>query len=69
MKTTNDDAAVETGVGLRREGKVVVGGLIAGTLLTLFYVPVLYTWLDDVRTEARRWMSWIAGRRTEGTAK
>ena len=30
-------------------GKVVVGGLVAGTLLTLFYVPVLYTLLDDIQ--------------------
>lgn len=27
----------------------VIGGLISSTLLTLFVVPILYTWLDDLR--------------------
>jgi hydrophobic/amphiphilic exporter-1 (mainly G- bacteria), HAE1 family len=48
-------------------GKVVVGGLVAGTLLTLFYVPVLYTVLDDIRVEAGRWARWIAGGKAQET--
>ena len=40
-------------------GKVVVGGMTAGTLLTLFFVPLLYLVLDDLRAAARRWVHWI----------
>ncbi|MEJ2637694.1 MAG: efflux RND transporter permease subunit, partial [Calditrichia bacterium] len=28
-------------------GQAVIGGLISSTLLTLFVVPVVYTYLDD----------------------
>ena len=43
-------------------GRVVVGGLVAGTILTLFFVPFLYTVLDDIRGSAVRWAAWIRGR-------
>ena len=40
-------------------GKVVTGGLAAGTILTLFFIPLLYLLLDDMRQAAGRWMSWL----------
>jgi HAE1 family hydrophobic/amphiphilic exporter-1 len=46
-------------------GRVVVGGLVAGTILTLFFVPFLYTVLDDIRGSAVRWAAWIRGRPRE----
>ena len=37
-------------------GRAVIGGLITSTLLTLFVVPVVYTYLDDFgRWLARKW--------------
>ncbi|MFT4974223.1 MAG: HAE1 family hydrophobic/amphiphilic exporter-1 [Myxococcota bacterium] len=56
-------------------GRVVAGGMIAGTLLTLFFVPYLYSVLDDIRDSAARWAGWVARRpgaaaaAEEGTAK
>jgi HAE1 family hydrophobic/amphiphilic exporter-1 len=35
----------------------VIGGLITSTLLTLFVVPVMYTFLDDLG-------SWVSSRLT-----
>ncbi|MAA79129.1 MAG: acriflavin resistance protein, partial [Deltaproteobacteria bacterium] len=43
-------------------GKVVVGGMTAGTLLTLFFVPLLYLSLDDIRTGAGKWIVWITNK-------
>jgi HAE1 family hydrophobic/amphiphilic exporter-1 len=43
-------------------GRVVVGGLVAGTILTLFFVPFMYTVLDDIRGSTVRWAAWIRGR-------
>jgi HAE1 family hydrophobic/amphiphilic exporter-1 len=40
-------------------GRVVVGGMTAGTLLTLFFVPLLYLALDDMRNGAGKWVGWI----------
>ena len=42
-------------------GRVVVGGLVAGTILTLFFVPYLYSVLDDIRASASRWLAWVRG--------
>ena len=42
-------------------GKVVVGGMTAGTLLTIF-VPLLYLSLDDIRTGAGKWIVWITNK-------
>jgi HAE1 family hydrophobic/amphiphilic exporter-1 len=41
-------------------GRVVAGGLAAGTLLTLFFVPFLYSVLDDMRATGSRWVAWVA---------
>ena len=38
-------------------GRVVAGGLATATLLTLFFVPLLYTLLDDMRAASRRWFA------------
>ena len=35
----------------------VIGGLITSTLLSLFYVPVVFTYVDD----AKRWLMRIVG--------
>lgn len=40
-------------------GRVVAGGMVAGTLLTLFFVPYLYSVLDDMRDSAVRWAGWV----------
>ncbi len=42
-------------------GRVVAGGMVAGTLLTLFFLPYLYAVLDDMRDSGRRWLAWVAG--------
>ena len=42
-------------------GRVVVGGLATGTLLTLFLLPFLYTILDDIRDTSRRWLAYLVG--------
>ncbi|MBT3220760.1 MAG: efflux RND transporter permease subunit, partial [Proteobacteria bacterium] len=43
-------------------GRTVIGGLAAGTVLTLFFVPFLYTLLDDARQRALDWAAYIGGR-------
>jgi len=40
-------------------GRVVAGGMVAGTVLTLFFVPYLYSVLDDMRDSGRRWIGWV----------
>jgi HAE1 family hydrophobic/amphiphilic exporter-1 len=44
-------------------GRVVAGGLATATLLTLFFVPLLYTLLDDMRAASRRWFAFAWPRR------
>ncbi len=41
-------------------GRVVAGGMVAGTVLTLFLVPYLYSVLDDMRDSSSRWAAWVA---------
>ncbi len=46
--------AAERALGLERLSPlavVAIGGLIVSTLLTLFYVPVLYTVVDDIKSK------------------
>jgi len=39
--------------------RAVIGGLITSTLLTLIVVPVVYTYLDDLRPAAVvGWFKW-----------
>jgi HAE1 family hydrophobic/amphiphilic exporter-1 len=40
-------------------GRTVMSGMAAGTVLTLLFVPFLYTVLDDLRVGARRWLAYI----------
>ncbi len=42
-------------------GRTVIGGLVAATLLTLLFVPYLYSVLDDLRQGARRWVAVVRG--------
>lgn len=42
-------------------GRVVAGGMVAGTVLTLFFVPYLYSVLDDMRDSGSRWLAWVTG--------
>ncbi len=53
-------------------GRVVAGGLATATVLTLFFVPLLYTLLDDMRAGARRWFAFAWPRQAsqrEATSK
>jgi len=48
--------AAERALGLERLSPlavVAIGGLIVSTLLTLFYVPILYTIVDDIKNRFR----------------
>ena len=40
-------------------GRVVAGGLAAGTVLTLYLVPYLYSILDDMGESGKRWAAWV----------
>jgi HAE1 family hydrophobic/amphiphilic exporter-1 len=42
----------------------VIGGLITSTVLSLFYVPVVFTYVDD----AKRWIQRVARRGHAGQA-
>ena len=44
-------------------GRVVIGGLATATVLTLVFVPYLYTVLDDLGQAAKRWKRFALGRR------
>ena len=50
-----------SGISYTPMGRVVAGGLFAGTLLTLFFVPLLYLLIDDLRTAFAGWVSWARG--------
>jgi HAE1 family hydrophobic/amphiphilic exporter-1 len=50
-------------------GRVVAGGLAAGTVLTLFLLPFLYSVLDDARDTSRRWLAWVVGEKSAEAAK
>lgn len=47
-----------SGVSYAPMGRVVAGGLFVGTLLTLFFVPLLYMLIDDLREAFGRWIAW-----------
>ncbi len=47
------------GISYASMGRVVVGGMAAGTILTLFFIPLLYLMLDDMRNGAYRWLGWL----------
>ncbi len=37
---------------------VVIGGLITSTFLSLLVIPVVFTYVDDAREVAKRWLGW-----------
>ena len=43
-------------------GRCVMGGMVASTVLTLVYLPFLYTVLDDLALWGRRWWGVVMGR-------
>ncbi len=45
------------GVPYSSMGRAMIGGLLCATFLTLFVVPVFYTYLDDLRVALRRIVS------------
>ena len=47
--STHGAGANTSGISYTPMGRVVAGGLFAGTLLTLFFVPLLYLLIDDLR--------------------
>jgi multidrug efflux pump subunit AcrB len=55
--------AIGAGAEMRAPmARAVIGGLITSTLLTLVVVPVVYTYLDDLKPETVR--AWFRRRRT-----
>ena len=50
-------AAESIGVPYAPLGRTVIGGMTAGTLLTLLFVPYLYTLLDDLREASKAWLA------------
>jgi hypothetical protein len=48
---------------------VVIGGMISSTVLTLLFVPALYTYFDDLQNLPRRVKSWQARRRAKTAAE
>jgi HAE1 family hydrophobic/amphiphilic exporter-1 len=55
--------AIGAGAEMRAPmARAVIGGLITSTLLTLVVVPVVYTYLDDLKPETLR--AWLRRRRT-----
>jgi HAE1 family hydrophobic/amphiphilic exporter-1 len=57
--------AIGAGAEMRAPmARAVIGGLITSTLLTLIVVPVVYTYLDDLRPAAVvGWFRWPWRRR------
>jgi HAE1 family hydrophobic/amphiphilic exporter-1 len=51
------------GISYAPLGRTVIGGLAAGTILTLLFVPFLYALIDDVRGGLSTWLRVIWGER------
>ena len=62
--------AIGAGAEMRAPmARAVIGGLITSTLLTLIVVPVVYTYLDDLRPAAVvGWFKWPKRRRADAGA-
>ena len=54
-----------SGISYASMGRVVAGGLFAGTLLTLFFVPLLYLLIDDFREKVSLAIAWARGKKTD----
>ena len=58
--------AIGAGAEMRAPmARAVIGGLITSTLLTLVVVPVVYTYLDDLKPETVR--AWLTRRKASST--
>lgn len=53
--------SASSGISYASMGRVVAGGLFAGTLLTLFFVPLLYLLIDNLRDRASMVVAWARG--------
>jgi HAE1 family hydrophobic/amphiphilic exporter-1 len=64
---TGDDTFV--GIPYAPLGRVVGFGMATATVLTLFFVPFLYAFLDDLRASGSRWLAfvWPRSRVVEGS--
>jgi len=49
----------EGGISYASLGRVVAGGLTVGTFLTLFFVPLMYILLDEMRIGTYKWIGWL----------
>lgn len=47
---------------------VITGGMITSTLLTLIFVPALYTYFDDLANLPGKFLAWRARRRSSGAS-
>ena len=67
------NTTAEGGISYAAMGKVVTGGLATGTFLTLFFVPLLYVLLDELKIGTNRWLTWavpsLKRQSNSGTAK
>ena len=59
LLSCESDGGGEGGISYTSLGRVVAGGLTVGTFLTLFFVPLLYILLDEMRNGAYKWMGWL----------
>ena len=49
----------EGGISYAPLGRVMAGGLTVGTFLTLFFVPLMYILLDEMRIGTYKWIGWL----------
>ncbi|MDP7113905.1 MAG: efflux RND transporter permease subunit, partial [Myxococcota bacterium] len=56
------------GIPYKALGRVVIGGLITSSVMTLLWVPLLYTLVDDMRAWGRRLLNYALGRKEETVA-
>jgi HAE1 family hydrophobic/amphiphilic exporter-1 len=46
-------------------GRIVIGGLASATVLTIFFIPVLYALLDDARSLGGPFLSFVFRKRSQ----
>ena len=56
------------GIPYKALGRVVIGGLITSSVMTLLWVPLLYTMVDDMRAWGRRLVRYALGKKKESVA-
>jgi len=55
------------GIPYKALGRVVIGGLITSSIMTLLWVPLLYAMVDDARTWGSRVWTYMMGRKEVST--